>query len=241
MITGDYPATATAIARQAGLDADDVVTGEELEALSDAALAQRVRTATVFARIMPEQKLRIVEALKANGEIVAMTGDGVNDAPSLKAAHIGIAMGGRGTDVAREASSIVLLDDDFGSIVHGDPARPAHLRQSAQGDGLHLRRARADRRAGAAAAAVRPADPLRADPHRLPGDGHRSGLLAGVRGRDGRGRRHAPAAASARAAAVLGQPDRLEPAAGSARLRAGRRHLRHRRWIAACRRPRCGR
>lgn len=117
MITGDYPATASAIARQAGLDADDVVTGDDLKIMSDAQLAQRVRTATVFARIMPEQKLRIVNALKANGEIVAMTGDGVNDAPSLKAAHIGIAMGGRGTDVAREASSIVLLDDDFGSIV----------------------------------------------------------------------------------------------------------------------------
>ena len=117
MITGDYPATARAIARQAGLDAEDLVTGEELEKLSEAELALRVRTATVFARIMPEQKLRIVNALKANGEIVAMTGDGVNDAPSLKAAHIGIAMGGRGTDVAREASSIVLLDDDFGSIV----------------------------------------------------------------------------------------------------------------------------
>jgi Ca2+-transporting ATPase len=117
MITGDYPATAKAIARQAGLDAEDVVTGDGLEALSDAELADRVRTATVFARIMPEQKLHIVTALKANGEIVAMTGDGVNDAPSLKAAHIGIAMGGRGTDVAREAASIVLLDDDFGSIV----------------------------------------------------------------------------------------------------------------------------
>jgi Ca2+-transporting ATPase len=117
MITGDYPATARAIARQAGLDAEDLVTGDELEAMGDEELARRLRAATVFARIMPEQKLRIVTALKANGEIVAMTGDGVNDAPSLKAAHIGVAMGGRGTDVAREASAIVLLDDDFGSIV----------------------------------------------------------------------------------------------------------------------------
>jgi Ca2+-transporting ATPase len=117
MITGDYPATARAIARQAGLDAEVLVTGEELEQLTEAELTRRVRTVTVFARIMPEQKLRIVNALKASGEIVAMTGDGVNDAPSLKAAHIGIAMGARGTDVAREASSIVLLDDEFGSIV----------------------------------------------------------------------------------------------------------------------------
>jgi Ca2+-transporting ATPase len=117
MITGDYPQTGRAIARQAGLDADNIVTGEDLRSISDADLKSRVKTATVFARIMPEQKLRIVTALKANGEIVAMTGDGVNDAPSLKAAHIGVAMGGRGTDVAREASSIVLLDDDFGSIV----------------------------------------------------------------------------------------------------------------------------
>ncbi len=116
MITGDYPATAKAIALQAGIDASDVVSGTGLEQLSEAELAVRVRTAGVFARILPEQKLRIVNALKANGEVVAMTGDGVNDAPSLKAAHIGIAMGGRGTDVAREASSIVLLDDDFGSI-----------------------------------------------------------------------------------------------------------------------------
>ncbi len=117
MITGDYRATAKAIARNAGISAQDIVTGEELERLNDAELASRVRGATIFARIMPEQKLRIVNAFKANGQIVAMTGDGVNDAPSLKAAHIGIAMGGRGTDVAREASSIVILDDDFGSIV----------------------------------------------------------------------------------------------------------------------------
>jgi Ca2+-transporting ATPase len=117
MITGDYPATARAIARKAGIDTTHLVTGTELEQLTEAELAVRIRTATVFARIMPEQKLRIVQALKANGEIVAMTGDGVNDAPPLKAAHIGIAMGGRGTDVAREASSIVVLDDDFGSIV----------------------------------------------------------------------------------------------------------------------------
>lgn len=117
MITGDYPATASAIGRAAGLDTGEVITGEDLAHMPNSALAERVRTATVFARILPEQKLRIVNALKANGEIVAMTGDGVNDAPSLKSAHIGIAMGGRGTDVAREAASIVLLDDDFGSIV----------------------------------------------------------------------------------------------------------------------------
>lgn len=117
MITGDYAATARSIAAQAGIEDGDVLTGEELDRLDEAALADRLRAVTVFARIMPEQKLRIVTAFKANGEVVAMTGDGVNDAPSLKAAHIGIAMGKRGTDVAREASAIVLLDDDFGSIV----------------------------------------------------------------------------------------------------------------------------
>jgi Ca2+-transporting ATPase len=117
MITGDYPTTAMAIARQAGLDVSDVATGGDLAALSDATLQERARSINVFARIMPEQKLRIVNALKATGAVVAMTGDGVNDATSLKAAHIGIAMGSRGTDVAREASSLVLIDDDFGSIV----------------------------------------------------------------------------------------------------------------------------
>ncbi|MEP7350778.1 MAG: cation-translocating P-type ATPase [Sphingorhabdus sp.] len=117
MITGDYAATARAIALQAGIADGDVLTGDDLAKLDDTQLAERLKTVTMFARIMPEQKLRIVEAFKADGEIVAMTGDGVNDAPSLKSAHIGIAMGQRGTDVAREASAIVLLDDDFGSIV----------------------------------------------------------------------------------------------------------------------------
>ncbi|WP_373476069.1 cation-translocating P-type ATPase [Sphingorhabdus sp.] len=117
MITGDHAATARSIATQAGIADGEVITGDQLALLDDASLADRLKSITVFARIMPEQKLRIVEAFKAAGEIVAMTGDGVNDAPSLKAAHIGIAMGKRGTDVAREASAIVLMDDDFGSIV----------------------------------------------------------------------------------------------------------------------------
>jgi Ca2+-transporting ATPase len=118
MITGDYPRTAQNIARQIGLASPDaIITGPELDAMSDDELARGIRTATIFARVVPEQKLRIVNALKANREIVAMTGDGVNDAPALKSAHIGIAMGGRGTDVAREAAALVLLDDDFSSIV----------------------------------------------------------------------------------------------------------------------------
>jgi Ca2+-transporting ATPase len=118
MITGDYPATATSIARQAGiLHPEAVLTGQDLEALDDGALADRIHEVNVFARVVPAQKLRLVQALKAKGEVVAMTGDGVNDAPALKAAHIGVAMGGRGTDVAREAASLVLLDDDFSSIV----------------------------------------------------------------------------------------------------------------------------
>ncbi len=117
MITGDYAATARAIALQAGIADGKVLTGPELEDMDDVTLTRHLNRVSVFARIMPEQKLRIVNAYKAAGEVVAMTGDGVNDAPSLKSAHIGIAMGKRGTDVAREASAIVLLDDDFGSIV----------------------------------------------------------------------------------------------------------------------------
>lgn len=119
MITGDYPGTAQNIGRSIGLpNPDDVITGPELDAMDDATLRSRIATASIFARAVPEQKLRIVRALKDNGEVVAMTGDGVNDAPALKAADIGIAMGGRGTDVARESSDLVLLDDDFASIVH---------------------------------------------------------------------------------------------------------------------------
>jgi len=117
MITGDHPDTARAIGREAGLEDGDILQGSDLEALDDAELARRAKTASVYARISPGQKLRIVEALKASGEVVAMTGDGVNDAPALKAADIGIAMGARGSDVAREAASLVLLDDDFGAIV----------------------------------------------------------------------------------------------------------------------------
>lgn len=118
MITGDYPGTAEAVAREAGIDlAGGILTGPEIDTLDDRALQQRLKTTHVFARVAPEQKLRLVQAFKANGEVVAMTGDGVNDAPALKAAHIGIAMGARGTDVAREASSLVLLDDDFAAIV----------------------------------------------------------------------------------------------------------------------------
>jgi Ca2+-transporting ATPase len=118
MITGDYPLTAMNIARQIGLaSADRCLTGAEMEVMSTGDLRQHIGRYTIFARVVPEQKLHIIDALKANGEVVAMTGDGVNDAPALKSADIGIAMGMRGTDVAREASSLVLLDDNFTSIV----------------------------------------------------------------------------------------------------------------------------
>ncbi|SOE87657.1 plasma-membrane calcium-translocating P-type ATPase [Burkholderia sp. YR290] len=117
MITGDYPSTARAIATEVGIDGAHVVSGAELVAMDDAALQRVIRDTSVFARVTPEQKLRLVNAFRRAGEVVAMTGDGVNDAPALKAAHIGIAMGRRGAEVAREVASLVLLRDDFTPIV----------------------------------------------------------------------------------------------------------------------------
>lgn len=118
MMTGDHPATARAIARQVGLsESPEVLTGDELQSLDAAALSERLRRVDLCARLKPEHKLRLVQVLRADGSVVAMTGDGVNDAPALKAADVGIAMGERGTDVAREAAALVLLQDSFAHIV----------------------------------------------------------------------------------------------------------------------------
>ncbi|PUE53204.1 cation-translocating P-type ATPase [Limnohabitans parvus] len=119
MITGDYPTTARVIATQAGLPDGETLTGDALDQLSDVQLRTILPRVTVCARISPHQKLRIVHALQADGDVVTMTGDGVNDAPALKAAHVGVAMGARGTDVAREAADLILVDDNFASIVRG--------------------------------------------------------------------------------------------------------------------------
>jgi P-type Ca2+ transporter type 2C len=124
MITGDYPETARSIAHQVGLtQTGEIITGAELDRMGDTELQQHIQNTNIFARAVPEQKLRIVNTLKDRGEVVAMTGDGVNDAPALKAAQIGIAMGQRGTDVARESAALVLLDDDFSSLAKPLPWR----------------------------------------------------------------------------------------------------------------------
>ncbi|MEK9179233.1 MAG: HAD-IC family P-type ATPase, partial [Patescibacteria group bacterium] len=119
MITGDHKVTAQAIAKEAGIfkEGDTILTGQDIDAYSDEELSEKLSETSVFARVTPEHKLRIIKAYRARGEIIAMTGDGVNDAPSLVAADLGIAMGKIGTEVAKEASDIVLLDDNFGSIV----------------------------------------------------------------------------------------------------------------------------
>jgi Ca2+-transporting ATPase len=117
MITGDHPETAGTIARAAGFPSSEILTGAELQAMDDAELGDRLSKAHVIARAKPDHKLRIVQVLQDRGLVVGMTGDGVNDAPALKRASVGIAMGARGTDVAREAASLVLENDAFGSIV----------------------------------------------------------------------------------------------------------------------------
>ena len=133
MITGDHPRTALAIARQAGIFHNQVLTGDEIAQMTPSVFLTHLKSVNIFARVKPQQKLQLVDALKAQGEVVAMTGDGVNDAPALKSAHIGIAMGQRGTDVAREASSLVLLEDNFSSIldaIHRGRKTFANLRQA---------------------------------------------------------------------------------------------------------------
>ncbi len=198
MITGDYAGTAQTIARQIGIaKPENVITGHELDTMSDRQLRERAAAINIFARVVPEQKLRLVQALKANGEIVAMTGDGVNDAPALKAAHIGMAMGGRGTGrgprsrLAGAARRRLHLDRGRRSGSDG-----ASSTTSSKAMTLHRRGARADRRHGAAAAAVRLAAGVLAGAHRVPGIRHRPGVLDRLRGRACGAGRDAAAAAS---------------------------------------------
>ncbi len=174
MMTGDHPATAMSVARQAGLGTDaPVITGTELSTLNDSELAARLITTQIFCRVQPEQKLRLVRAFRAQGDVVAMTGDGVDDAPALKAADIGVAMGARGTEVAREAAALVLLNDDFESLVTAVRYGRPHFRQLAQGDCVCGGRTRADRRPIDASSAFRLADGADAGAHFVLATDHR--------------------------------------------------------------------
>ena len=191
MMTGDHPVTAISVARQVGLPGDGaVITGAELAALSDDELRARLADTHIFCRVQPEQKLRLVQAFRARGDVVAMTGDGVNDAPALKAAHIGVAMGARGTDVAREAAALVLLNDDFASLVtavrYGRRVF-ANLRKAivfvvavhVPIVGLSI-----------VPVVIGLADAADAGAHPVPATDHRPGLLSRIRGRAARSRCH---------------------------------------------------
>ena len=184
MITGDHPQTALSIARQASLVADGhALTGTELDQLDDAGLAARLADTHVFCRIQPEQKLRLVQAFRARGDVVAMTGDGVNDAPALKAAHIGVAMGARGTDVAREAAGPCPAQRRLRIPGNRRALWTSGFRQSAQGHRIRRRGAPADRRPVDRAIGARLAHDADAGAHPVPATDHRSGLLHRVRGR----------------------------------------------------------
>ena len=215
MITGDHPVTALKIAAEAGIPIDGgALTGAEMAQMDDATLGTAVPGVNVFARVRPEQKLRLVQAYRAAGEVVAMTGDGVNDAPALKAADIGIAMGQRGTDVAREAAALVLLEDDFGSIVHTVRLGRRIYAQHPQRDGLPDFSARADRRHGFRAALPRRAAPALPGARGVPRVRHRPGLHDRIRGREFRGGRDGASAARLARAAVQPAHARHEPGPG---------------------------